>query len=504
MVADGGEMRIVVAPEHAQRRHHATEAPCSRSDAGELIFVASPDARTRPGLVPDGSNPNPVPVMGVTHDLEAELLHARAETQRARQSATRLQGLATALSLASTERDVADSVVRHGVTVLDSSGIVIARLSPDGAYLEIVSVEAMPDDIRSRWDRFDSSTPVPLADVARTGEPIFLRSREEWLERYPTMGPLLEATGHHANAVLPLIVEGKVLGSFGAAFSSPREFGEEERLLALAVAQQCAQALERARLFDAERRAREEAEAARAAAEAANRAKSEFLATMSHELRTPLNAIAGHAQLLEMGLHGPVTEAQREALARIELAQRHLLRLVNDVLNFARLQAGRLEYEVRPVKLAEVTAAVDPLIGPQLRAKGLAYRVDVPDDTVVMADRDKLIQVLLNLLSNAVKFTPAGGEVVVDCGTRSDGSASPDCVFLRVSDNGVGIARDKMAEIFEPFIQVDTSAKGRRGGTGLGLAISRDLTRGMGGDLRVRSAVGGGTTFTVALPRAQA
>ena len=440
--------------------------------------------------------------MGVTHSLEAELLQARAETQRARQSAARLQALSAALSHASTERDVADSVVAHATTILDASGIVIARLSADGGFLEIMSVGDMPDDIRSDWGRFDASTPVPLAEVARTGKPIFLHSREEWIERYPGMEPLLDATGHHANAVLPLIVEGKVLGSFGAAFAAPREFGEEDRALALAVAQQCAQALERARLFEAERKAREEAEAARVAAEEANRAKSDFLATMSHELRTPLNAIAGHAQLMEMGLHGPVTDAQREALGRIELAQRHLLRLVNDVLNFARLQAGRLEYDVRPVRLADVTTAVDPLIGPQLRAKGLAYRVDVPDDIRVRADLDKLTQVLLNLLSNAVKFTPAGGEVVVDCATRSDGSADPDSIFLRVSDNGVGIPRDKMTEIFEPFIQVDTSAKGRRGGTGLGLAISRDLTRGMGGDLRVRSAPGGGTTFTVALPRA--
>lgn len=436
--------------------------------------------------------------------LAAELERSRSEAARVRQAAAGLQALSTALSHAATERDVADSVVAHGCPVLGACGIVIARLTSDGGFLEIMSVGDMPEGIRTDWTRFSSAIPVPLAEVARTGEPMFLESREDWLSRYPAMAPLLEATGHHANAVAPLIVEGRVFGAFGAAFDSPQEFGEDERSLALAVAQQCAQALERARLFDAERKARHDAELAMLAAEAANRAKGEFLATMSHELRTPLNAIAGHAQLIEMGLHGPVTEEQREALGRIELAQRHLLGLVNDVLNFARLQAGRIEYDVRPVQLADVVAAMDPLISPQLQAKGLAYIVDAPDDVLVLADRDKLIQVLLNLMSNAVKFTPSGGEVRVECAERSDGTGDPDTVFLRVSDTGVGIPREKLVEIFDPFIQVDMSATGRKGGSGLGLAISRDLTRGMGGDLRVRSTVGDGTTFTVALPRARA
>lgn len=436
------------------------------------------------------------------HALAAELERSRAEAARAREAAARLQALSTALSHASNEREVADSVVEHGCPVLGASGIVIARLTSDGAFLEIMSVGDMPDSVRSEWTRFPADSPVPLADVARTGQPMFLGSRDAWRSRYPAMTPLLEETGHHANAVLPLIVEGRAFGVLGAAFASPQEFDEDDRALAMAVAQQCAQALERARLFEAERTARQEAEVAMRVAEAANRAKGEFLATMSHELRTPLNAIAGHAQLIEMGLHGQVTEAQREALARIELAQRHLLGLVNDVLNFARLQAGRIEYDVRPVRLADVTAAVEPLIGPQLQAKQLAYATAVPDDALALADRDKLIQVLLNLLSNAVKFTPSGGEVRVECPERSDGSGDPDTVYLRVFDTGVGIPREKLAEIFEPFIQVDMSATGRKGGTGLGLAISRDLTRGMGGDLRVRSTVGGGTTFTIALPRA--
>lgn len=439
-------------------------------------------------------------------ELASELEVSRDEADEARtetsRSAARLQALAAALSVASTEEEVAEAVVTHATEVFGAVGVVIARVSPDEVFLEILSAGAMPSDIRQEWARFPISAPVPLADVARTGRELFLESPAAWIERYPDMQPLLEATGHSANAVVPLVVEGRVLGVLGAAFDSPRTFDEDDRSLALSVGQQCAQALERARLLDAERRARNDAEVARAAAEKANQAKAEFLAAMSHELRTPLNAIGGYAQLIEMGIHGPVTDAQQEALSRIDLAQRHLLRLVNDVLNFARIQAGHLEYDVQPMQLAEVVRAVEPMLSPQMQAKRLAYEVAVPADCMVHADRSKLTQVLVNLLSNAVKFTPPGGRITVDSPKRGDGSGDAHTVFLRVGDTGVGIPRDKLQDIFEPFVQVDATPKGRKGGAGLGLAISRDLTRGMGGDIRVRSVVGEGTTFTVALPRA--
>jgi signal transduction histidine kinase len=449
---------------------------------------------------------------------ERSRLGARAngdftEDARRRLRAERLQALSAALSIAATPDAVAAAVVGHAAAAFEAAGAVVACVMPDGRQVEIMRVGDMPDDVRDDWRRFPLDAPVPLADATRAGEPIFLESREAWGARYPDLVPLLHATGHHANAVAPLVVNGRALGVLGIAFTSPRPFDEEDRAAVLTVAQQCALALERARLYEAEQMARAEAEAA-------NRAKGEFLAAMSHELRTPLNAIAGHVQLLAMELHGPVTDAQRGAFGRIEAAQRHLLRLVNDVLNFARLQAGRLEYDVRAVPVAEVVAELEPMIGPQLAAKALAYTVDVPAGCVVRADRDKLVQILLNLLSNAVKFTPAGGRVALECVHRADGSADgaavglgdgpadaaeaggaePAAVFLRVTDTGVGIPREKQGLVFEPFVQVDTTLAGRAAGAGLGLAISRDLARGMGGDLRVRSAVGVGTTFTVALP----
>ena len=243
----------------------------------------------------------------------------------------------------------------------------------------------------------------------------------------------------------------------------------------------------------------EEAEHLREAAEEANRAKSTFLAVMSHELRTPLNAISGYVQILELGIHGPVNEAQLDALARIGRNQRHLLGLIDDVLDLARIEAGRVDYADEEVELASTVAAVRPMVEPQLAAKEIGFQVEVPPGLLARADAEKVQQVLLNLLGNAVKFTPAGGSVRVE-GSRGDGDAGG--VLLRVVDTGVGIAPEKQAAVFEPFVQADVSRTRAAQGSGLGLAISRDLARGMGGDLTLRSVPGEGSTFTLRLPAA--
>ena len=244
----------------------------------------------------------------------------------------------------------------------------------------------------------------------------------------------------------------------------------------------------------------EELERLRAVADEANRAKSLFLTMMSHELRTPLNAIGGYVQLLEMGIHGPITEAQAEALGRITRGQRHLLRLINDVLNLARIEAGRVEYDIKRCVLSEIVDAVLPLVEPQLLARKLRHEVTVTPGLAAYADRDKLQQVLLNLLSNATKFTGADGCVTV---SGFVDTSNPDRVCLRVTDTGIGIPADRLQHVFEPFVQVDDSHARRSEGTGLGLAISRDLARGMGGDLTVTSEAGTGSSFTIWLPRAE-
>jgi signal transduction histidine kinase len=231
---------------------------------------------------------------------------------------------------------------------------------------------------------------------------------------------------------------------------------------------------------------------ARGEAVAANRAKNEFLAKMSHELRTPLNAIGGHAQLMQLGMHGPLTDAQRQALSRIERSQRHLLALINDVLNVAHIESGRVSYEIEVMLLeplvADVVATIEPLVAGKSISTELVVqpRADGGHARAVRADRDKLRQILFNLLSNAIKFTPSGGRITVEL---ADGG-SDDRVCVHVEDTGIGIEPAEIERVFEPFVQLGTRQFAPTEGLGLGLAISRDLAR---------STPGKGSRFTLTL-----
>jgi signal transduction histidine kinase len=311
---------------------------------------------------------------------------------------------------------------------------------------------------------------------------------------------------------VPLVVQGRVIGLLAVMRRSNVDVIADEEWLLSALADQMAAPLENAqlaakiqraallvenaRLYESERAARREAEAARAEAEAANRAKSEFIAHMSHELRTPLNAIAGYVELLEMEMRGPVTDAQREDLRRIHQNQRLLLGLINDVLNFAKLESGHVEFETSNVPLHETLGAMEALVMPQLLARSLRYELAPVDPTLLAyADREKLQQVVLNLLANAIKYTPANGII------QMSAVAAGDDVLIRVRDTGRGIPREKLEQIFAPFVRIDTGYSRSTEGTGLGLSISRDLARAMGGDLTAESTLGQGSTFTLKLPR---
>jgi PAS domain S-box-containing protein len=229
-------------------------------------------------------------------------------------------------------------------------------------------------------------------------------------------------------------------------------------------------------------------------ADMANRAKSDFLMAMSHELRTPLNAIGGYAELLALGLGGTVSERQREYLERIRKSQQHLMALINDILNFSRVEGGQIAYEVSEVSLLSVVDTVVPMIEPQAAAKHLRVTQHTDVDAIACADRAKVEQILINLLSNAVKYTDDGGQIDLSCAMVGDRAE------VRVRDTGMGIPADKLGAIFEPFVQVGRSLTKPNEGTGLGLAISRDLARGMNGDLTVESTVGKGATFILTLP----
>jgi PAS domain S-box-containing protein len=238
-----------------------------------------------------------------------------------------------------------------------------------------------------------------------------------------------------------------------------------------------------------------DAELAKTKAEAANKAKMEFLAVMSHELRTPLNAIGGYAQLLEMGIKGPVNASQIDDLQRIRRSQGHLLGLINDIMNFVRLESGRVVFHNERHAVRDILETIDALTTPQLDARRLQYSVSHCDDELfVWGDRDKIQQILINLVSNSIKFTPAGGRIGIRC------EPAGGHVLLHVEDTGSGIPPTKLSEVFDPFVQVNPKLTRPQDGVGLGLAISRDLARGMGGDLTAESQEGVGSTFTVRLP----
>jgi signal transduction histidine kinase len=311
---------------------------------------------------------------------------------------------------------------------------------------------------------------------------------------------------------VPLIVQGRVTGLLAVMRSEGQRVTAADEWLLSALADQTAAPVaharlseevahmtllaENARLYEAERVARQEAEAARRDADAANRAKSEFLASMSHELRTPLNAIAGYTELIALGVRGPVTDAQRQDLERIRLSQRHLLSLVNDILNFAKIEAGHVGFTILPVLVEPVLASVGAMVSPQLAAKEIEFTIeDCAANIVVYADEEKLKQILLNLLSNAIKFTPSGGRVVVEC------HVGPHDIALRVRDTGVGIPSEQLEAIFQPFVQVRATSDALTEGTGLGLSISRHLARAMGGDVAAESVLHRGSVFTLTVPR---
>jgi signal transduction histidine kinase len=278
------------------------------------------------------------------------------------------------------------------------------------------------------------------------------------------------------------------------------------RMLEISLLQQRARALEneieqRKELEWQLRRALAERGHAEEKARAASLAKSEFLAVMSHELRTPLNAIGGHLQLVEMELHGPVTQAQRDAIARAQANQRHLLALINDVLNLVRIETGRLEYVLEPIELRPLLNELVAMIEPLLQQKRLACAISSPPGAygaapAVYADREKFQQIMLNLLTNAIKFTPATGRIDIIV----DDSQDSDLVRLEVRDTGIGIPSAKLEQVFDPFVQAAPRPSGQHDGVGLGLAISRDLARGMGGDISAESVVGEGTCMTLTLP----
>jgi signal transduction histidine kinase len=400
---------------------------------------------------------------------------------------SQLTQLSRAFTNARSLDDILQLAVHQAVELLSASKAVLMLTDVDG-MLRVRAAIGVSDDVVSRFRQsFDESLVTRLQGLFG-----------------------VESTDGFVG--VPLVAQGRVTGLLAVVRPRATPATAADEALLSALADQTAAPLEHAllterveraalvadnlRLYEAERAARVAAEYARAEAEAANRAKSQFLTTMSHELRTPLNAIAGYVELMEMGLHGSLTEEQRQDLRRIRTSQRALLGLVEDVLDMAKLETGRIELRFAVVSLHEILKGVETLVFPQLFAKSLQYRYHDTDPAVaVRVDRERFQQILVNLLTNAIKFTAPGGSVAL----RADIVGGD--VWVRVEDTGPGIPANKLEEIFEPFVRVDSTLTRSTEGSGLGLAISRSLARAMGGDLTVESTVGVGSIFSVRLAR---
>ena len=376
---------------------------------------------------------------------------------------------------------------------------------------------------RERFEEFPNPRAAPVFGPTFLGEgPV----RSDDITRDPRHGDLPPSHGMPAGrlpvrsylAVPVRSRTGEVIGGLFFGHEQTGVFTEREERLVVGVAGWTAVAMDNARLYTAERRARE-------SAETAARTKAEFLATMSHEFRTPLNAVIGYAQLLELGVLGPNTPAQQAHVERLQASARHLLGLIDDVLDVAKVDAERLEVRRDRLLTGVVVAAAVAVVQPQATTKGVRLMDLGAGDPGVpyFGDEHRVRQVLVNLLANAVKFTPSGGEVTVFCGAakepepgvwRGGGADTPAhgddddedhaerWAFIRVSDTGPGIEPELLGRLFEPFVQGDPALTREHGGTGLGLAISRRLARLMNGDIVARSQAGAGATFTLWLPGA--
>ena len=443
-----------------------------------------PEIHLRCRAVPTPDGGVTVVARNMSEQLKSDVRHRAAEERTAA-----LQATTAALASALTLDRIADIIVSEGRATVGALAGSVALLKEDG-LLHIIAAAGYNPEIVQRFEHFSIDDDLPFSHAVKSGTAIILGSIEERDARYPHLKETRRLSGGGPIAAIPMTIDGQAVGGLGFTFPADGTIGTEDVEFMTALAQQCAQAIERARLYDAEKKAR-------AFAEEANKAKTDFLTTMSHELRTPLNAIGGYADLIQAGIRGPVTEEQKLDLDRIKRSQRHLLSLINDVLNFAKLQAGMVQVADVEFDMDAVASGAEALVTPQILERSLAYRfIGAGERCIARGDPEKVEQILLNLLSNAIKFTDPGGEVTVslDCDATS--------VTVKVSDTGAGISPDKLQAVFEPFVQLNRTKTSSNAGTGLGLAISRDLARAMGGELSLASEPNVGSVFSLRLLRA--
>jgi PAS domain S-box-containing protein len=411
----------------------------------------------------------------------------RLAAERTSDRLMRLQEVTTVLSQSLTSQQVANAVIEQGMKSLNAYAGTVVMLNESGTEFEIVETLGFPQEVVEKWRRFPVNAAVPIADAVREKTPIIIGNIAEWLDRYPTFGLLSSMTGSKALVAFPLIVKGRTIGALGLSFLEAHEFSDEDSAFMLALAQQCAQALERSRLYETERRLRTEAEEA-------NRIKDEFLATVSHELRTPLTAIVGWSSMLRISKFDEKTTAH--AIETIERNAKAQTEIIEDLLDVSRIITGKLRLQPGLVQLDSVIESALDAIRPTAETRGIEIKSNIdPGASVVWGDPARLQQVMWNLLTNAVKFNAKGGSVEVRLQRVNSH------VQIVVSDTGQGISQEFLPFVFERFRQADGTITRAHGGLGLGLAIVRHLVELHGGTIYAESGgVGRGAAFTVDIP----
>ena len=414
-----------------------------------------------------------------------------------------LAALSGSLTDALSPEDAANLVQQKALSALGATSAVVVTLGAfppepaddtndahsDATTLNVVHAIGLPAEVKAALHQLPLDAAVPLAEVARTGEPLFLGSDAE-LKRYPDWGAAMIRAGAGSAAIVPVWANGELRGVLGLSWRDAQTFDQDERAFVLTLGVMCAQAIMRAHLRAAELKAREEAEHA-------NESKAHFVATISHELRTPMNAVLGYTALLADEIYGPVSPMQRDHIGRVHASGTHLMSLIEDLLGYARIDAGEEIVHEEAVLLSAVIEQTLLLVHPIAEKKGIQIRVDGAEQTVTLhTDARKLCQILINLLANAVKFTDEGVVVL-----RVQVEVDPAATYFEITDPGRGMSVEDRERIFEPFWRAESNGSQGAGSTGLGLSVARQLARLLGGDVTVTaSAPGRGSTFLLALP----
>lgn len=420
--------------------------------------------------------------IGERHKIEVALRASEARGRALAARTSRLHALTAGLSESVTLEDVARAVIHQGLVAAGASAGEVALLVDRGNALETVYAEG-PGTGNTRLPLDEG---VCAREAVSNKQPVFLASFDEWQERFPKSASLAADGGYVSSATVPLLVKGTAIGVLAFYFTAPVNFDDEYQALLVSVAQHCAQALDRARLYEAAQKARGEAESA-------NRLKDEFVSIVSHELRSPLNAILGWTAMLRRGDLEPTLV--RRALQSVHDNAARQARLIEELLDFSRVSSGRLALVKEDIDLRELLRGVVEAQIPDAAAKGVTMALGQTPDLRVSGDARRLEQVFFNLLGNALKFTPSGGQVSIDVEARNGH------VTVKVVDTGIGIDPEFLPHVFERFRQGEQAARREYGGLGLGLSIARQLVEAHQGRIAVESGGSGqGSTFLVTLP----